>query len=99
MSLWKHRIDIRDAWKKVEDDDGGPKALASVIIEKLRKIDFGPDFNYDRDCIIESLQNFVDDDKPTMREFDSILSELYDFGDTKLYSKFGMEKLLWIETF
>jgi len=98
MSHWTHKLDIRDAWKKAEDDDDF-KALSKVIVEKLEKIDFGPDLNYERDGIVEAFKDLIDDVAATVGEFDSLLSELYDFGDTPLDNNWPQKRVLWIETF
>lgn len=98
MSHWIHKLDIHDAWVKSEGD-GDFKALSKVIIEKLAAIDFGPHYNEERDGVIEAFQDLIDDSSATMGEFDSMMDELYDFGDIKLDSNFGGKKLMWVNTF
>lgn len=91
---WKHILDIHDAWVKAEND-GNFKEMARVIVEKLRDINFGEDFNCERDDIIEAFIDLEHDKDANVNEFDSLMDELYNFADTGTESG----KLLWVKTF
>lgn len=98
MANWQHILDINNAWVKCEDD-GDFKVLSKVIIDKLEKINFGADFSYERDGIIAAFQELINDENANINEFDSMMAELYDFGDTSLDGKLGGKKLMWVKTF
>lgn len=92
---WKHKLDIKEAWDKASEDDDF-KELSRVVIKKLKKLDFGPDFNDERDGLVDAFQDLIDDKTANVNEFDSLWNDLYDFADTALDHG---KKLLWVATF
>ena len=93
MANWQNKINLADVW-----NSGDFKLISKTIIARLEKIDFGEDLNDERDVIIEAFQDLIDDKEVNINEFDSLMSELYDFADTKLDSHWNGKKILWVST-
>jgi hypothetical protein len=96
MANWVHRINLKQAWAKADEDENF-RALSKVVIDKLKMIDFGPDYNYDRDEIINEFQYLIDDEESNINDFNSLWNTFYDFADTPLDNKWNGKKLLWVE--
>lgn len=99
MANWQRRLDIRDVWDKA-GKEMTVQELAAVIAKRLKALNpFGDeDIDNQRDEMVEGFQSFSDDKEGTKDEFDSLMSELYDWGDIALDSAWPPKKVCWIAT-
>ena len=93
MANWKYSINIRDAWRKAQDDEITNKELADEIVKALLKLH----------CHDEELLGIIDefndlDEESDNDDFNPIMEALYDWGDTEIppYSQWLPNKMCWI---
>ena len=73
--------------------------MAGVVAQRLRRLDFTDDHNCERDDIADVFEDISTDDEATTYEFDSAMTELYDFADTQISGVFFDDvKLCWVKT-
>ena len=99
MSKWVNTLDLKDLWKAREEGNLTIQELGKAVADRIRKSKF-----YERKIHEEALREIVlnfEDCSNDVEEFDSILSELYDWADTCLYTPLGymQRKMCWIATF
>lgn len=106
MANWQHKIFLGSFFHR---DDISIEKKGLLLAKALKKafpetwLDYSHD-DYDDtlDEIIERFENVTgwDDVSPT-EEFDSILSELYDFGDLEVapFGQWPRNKMLWVDTY
>lgn len=97
MANWQRRLDIRDVWDK---DKMTVQELAAVIANRLKALNpFGDEYiDNQREELVDEFQSFSEDKEGTKGEFDSLMSELYDWGDISLDSAWPPKKVCWIST-
>jgi hypothetical protein len=84
MANWKFKIDLKDIWKWFEEQGEDAKYDEEKVTELGKKVSsrIKQSFVYIRfeevlEPICDQFESVTDID-----DFDSVLSELYDFGDT-----------------
>lgn len=99
MANWIRSLDLKAEWGK--SDEIGIQALALAVSEKLRAIAPYPSAALDerREEIADWFADLSQDEEADVDIFDSLMAELYDFGDTPLDDKFDGKKALWVATF
>jgi len=96
MTHWRHTLNISEAWQRAKDDELSIQELANIISSRLSGIKFNDDdLSAERNDLCEAFDDLAADDDATEDEFNSLMSELYDFGDMRL--KDG-SKVMWIRT-
>jgi hypothetical protein len=106
MADWKHKLSIGDLHEQYQSHKITPQQLGFLVSQRLKalldtskpKID--NDLKYDGEELVYRFEHDVE----TVNDYDSILSDLYDWGDTELPRTkdipFSMTpKLCWIDTF
>jgi hypothetical protein len=85
---WKLKLDINLMDDEFEGLDSDPRAAAEIVLKKLQakkgevETKLGKDLAYEYQGIIDSFQDIVgSSEEPSVGEFDSLMDELYDFGD------------------
>lgn len=96
MSKWKYHIDISDLHTAYEKNELAIPALAQRVAERIRASDAFQDTQH-HERLTELADEFCEiDDDPDW--YDSVLNELYNWGDTWLDPHPLGEKLCWINT-
>lgn len=106
MRDWNYIVRLRDEWERAETGDLSVADLAKIVADKLSQITrFGEVGEFDEDALppwleprdaenlwdlIETFRYSGDDQSLDKNDFDSILSELYDWAD---------DVGVWVETF
>ena len=94
MSIWKNRLDLKDLWEKRDKQEITLQKMGKEIAKRIRLLRC---YKREEDTLEDIALNFeyMEED---VNEFDSILAELYDWGDISLDGKFGGKKMCWIAT-
>ena len=84
MTNWKYTLEIKK--------DNNLQNLAKQIVEKLIEI---PEKDYLEETI-EEFNLFISDKDEDEERFDSILEDLYDWGDINIHSANFKQRMCWI---
>jgi len=84
MTNWKYTLEIKK--------DNNLQNLAKQIVEKLIEI---PEKDYLEETI-EEFNLFISDKDEDEERFDSILEDLYDWGDMHIHSANFKQRMCWI---
>ena len=103
MANWQLKLDIAEFYHKYPDElslQEVAKKVSNAMKEleptvKLRFRNMQSDF----ENIIDSFDELSNDEQAEVNQFDSIMDDLYDWGDTALDNDFAGKKLCWINTF
>lgn len=110
MANWVRKLDLSDLFEKsTENGYYGDDALsipeiAEQTSERLKRIKYTKSDSSDFERMnerIEEIAGWFEDvcnDGEGCEGYNSVLAELYDFGDTPLDNNFGGKKALWIAT-
>ncbi len=103
MANWQRKIDLSEEFGRIEDfpDKDGLSKLCNVIADKLEKLNpYSPEYEFEEEKkeIIQSFRDLAEDKDITVENFDSLMTELYNWGDTSIDGKFGGKKVCWINT-
>lgn len=95
MSNWKYKIDLKDVWAKLSDDEIEIPEGGKQIAEILRKHKAYREYETELEAIAEQFEDVEEQD-----DFNSILQELYDWGDTTIppLNAWPPNKIAWIAT-
>ena len=106
MAHWVKKIDLKDVWNKAENEEISILELTKVIVERISVIHYSKKdsesfekLNQDLEEIIGWFEDLIEDENEDADEFDSVLSELYDFGDRTISNNkpfHDADKALWI---
>ena len=102
MAKWQKSLKIADEWKAAQEKTISTQELATRISVKLGAmvpIKDDEDLEEQRLELVANFKSFGEDPEGSVDEFDSIMSELYDWADTPLDDQFGGKKLCWVATF
>ena len=101
MTEWMNVLDIQDAWEDLEDSIISMQEAAKGIAEKLSMLDIkNEDHDFERQNLVDDWINLSEDEEMDIADFNYIMEDLYNWGDTHLNDKvFGGKKLCWIKTF
>lgn len=100
MANWQRKIDISKVWKKCENDKSLFRELAKEISFKLNLLlPFDNDLlDNDKNDLIMEFDEIVECPECTIEDFDRIMQDLYDWGDTELDNEWPRSKVCWIGT-
>jgi len=100
MANWEYHIDLKAVWKEYEDEKINVETAGKKVAEVLKNFKMTAEINnYLLDTLSEIICNFdncCDDEE----EFNDIMQDLYDWGDTDMPTPPGkmQRKLAWIAT-
>ena len=96
MADWQRKLDLKDVW-----DSGDVQLIAKTTSERLRALAPLDDRNLDQSRVelADQFDSIAQDSTAGTSEFDTVMEELYDWGDTKLDSHWNGKKVCWIATF
>lgn len=103
MADWQRKINLNPEWSQCKAGEITLQECARSIVVKLQAV---APFS-STDCILidaereELIERFADigaETDPDRYEFDGLMTDLYDWGDTALDSKWNGKKVCWIET-
>lgn len=96
MTEWRHTLDLSAPWQAYVDGEMSIQELASSVSKRLSGVKMrDDDLAMERNDICEAFDDLAEDDDATEGEFNSLMVELYDFGDMRL--KDG-SKVMWVRT-
>lgn len=104
MAKWLRTLDIKNEWEAATPEEF--KALAKAIAEKLEKL---PDFieeEYFAAALVNEKKAELEADfswiakasVADIDDFNALMEELYDWGDTLVDEKWPTTKVCWIRT-
>lgn len=79
MSKWNYTFDIKDDWKKAENDEISAKQLSNIVVEKIKSSAFYSKNKEDLNDIIWDFEEIREHD--SFDDFDTIWSDFYDWAD------------------
>lgn len=97
MSNWVNRLDLKDLWKAKDENKLTIQELAKEVAKRIKNKYFYDRYKDELEDIVINFETCSDD----VEEFDSILSDLYDWADTPLATPIGQmqRKMCWVATF
>lgn len=102
MANWQRTLNLLPEWKMRIDDEISLQDLSRVVAERLSAVkQLGiSDLDEQRDDLVHQFKEMSNDTSLTVDEFDEVLNELYDWGDTHIDgSILAGKKACWIKTF
>ena len=101
MADWMNTLNLRDLWEASEANGKGTMPIEEVaknVAKRLDKIKLPKEYEDEKEEIVYRFEDEVE----TLDDFNYILNDLYNLGDTP-YGKSdtfaGQKKLIWISTF
>lgn len=101
MANWVRKIKLNPWWDQAKDGTVSIQILADKIAAKLAALPVfvEDDINFARDELVDQFKSIASDPFAGRDDFDSIMDELYDWGDTSLDGSQWMgRKVCWIDT-
>lgn len=98
MANWKHILRIGDIFADYHEDKIALTDLARGIASRIGKL---PCYNRDLTLmdIAEQFECFDEDEWTSPEdEFNTLMEQLYDWGDTILNATWPTDRMCWIET-
>ena len=105
MAEWQRKIYLQPEWDQSKDGEITIQVLAGVVASRLKEcapldleqyksgIDGNAAWaNNKREELIEEFESMADDTDLTVDDFDSLMNDLYDWGDTPLTTGFFQAK-------
>jgi phosphodiesterase/alkaline phosphatase D-like protein len=96
VSKWTNKLDLKDLWKQREEEKIDIETLGKEVAKRIRLL---PCYEKEIDTLEEIVERFESISDNDVEEFDSILADLYDWGDTPLDNNWNGRKMCWIGTF
>ena len=95
MANWKYKIDLKEVWRKLEDEEIEISEGGKQIAEILRNHKAYQEYETKLEEIAEQFEDVED-----KTDFNYILDDLYDWGDTTLppLNAWPPNKIAWIST-
>lgn len=99
MSDWQCKLDLTDIWNK-HPGEITIQELCKIISDRLSKLVVPEidEIEYDHLDLCDEFEILSTDKEATVEEFDEIMQDLYDWGDTSLDNEFAGKKICWIAT-
>lgn len=103
MSNWKLRVSFKDFWGEYGKGNLTIQKVSGKVVERLNKLLDKVKDQLLKDTLGEIIMEFEDVAKSpelTVNDFDNVLNELYDWGDTEIepFGKWPTNKMCWIST-
>jgi hypothetical protein len=96
MANWTRTLDLTDFWENPES----PQYAAKLICERLRVLPphGRDDIDGKREDLTFEFECLAGDPDCTYDDFDHLMNDLYDWGDTPLDTHWNGRKVCWIKT-
>ncbi|TPM59012.1 hypothetical protein FJ959_09065 [Mesorhizobium sp. B2-2-4] len=106
MANWQRTLKLQPEWRMAQEGEITHQALAGVIAARLAALQpFGEgvgrtmmDFDDERQDIADGFEALSEDDSATREHFDWMMSDLYDWADQSMDSKWNGKKVCWVDT-
>lgn len=96
MAKWQRTIDVSDTWGTKD-----VQLISESIAEQLKSM--APfdetEVEWFRNEFVKGFTELAENSIADVEEFDCLLEELYDWGDTPLDELWDGKKVCWIRTF
>ena len=101
MAQWQRTLAIKDEWQAAQNGEITQQKLAGVIADRLNVIgSYANEYVENlRQELVEQFLGFSEDETADVRDFDYLMSDLYDWADMKLDDQWNGKKVCWIATF
>jgi len=95
MSNWVYHLNLKDLWEKRDKNTISVQELGKQVANRIRKLSCFKKYERELEDITTKFE-FSESEE----EFDNILSDLYDWADTPLFTIRGQmqRKMCWIAT-
>ena len=101
MAQWQRKLLLNPEWDQAQDDLISTQELAKSVATKLRALrPFKAgldDINDERDEIADNFENLAEDKTATQQDFNSIMEDLFNWGDQRLDGEWNGKKVCWID--
>lgn len=96
MSKWQRQLSLKDVWPTRD-----VALIAKTIADRLGRIEpLGePHIDWQREDLAEQFADIATDSSPDIEEFNCLMSDLYDWADTKIDGQWNGKAVCWIATF
>ncbi len=106
MTDWQRTLNLLPEWERAQDNEISPQQMAGVISKRLLDLEpfSGDDFGIDHERVVmaEAFEDLSTGTEAGAEEFDALMSDLYDWADTRLddgVGLFGAKMACWVRTF
>ena len=106
MADWQRTLNLLPEWKHAEDGTISTAKMAGVISKRLLDLKpfSGDDFGIDHERVVmaEAFEDLSADTESDTEDFNTLMSDLYDWSDTRLddgVGFWGAKKACWVKTF
>jgi len=101
MSNWQRRLKLQPEWDLAQNGRIAIQEMAQIVADRLKALEpfVGERLvELERMGLIEAFDDLTTDEDAIADHFDSLMDELYEWGDTSLDGRFGGKKVCWIDT-
>ena len=95
MTDWLNKLDVSNLWKQFDNDEVNPQEVANEMTKRLNfiynKHNIRTGYLDELTDVINQFEELSQDESATLSEFNSIMSDLYDWAD--------FNHNCWIKTF
>ncbi len=104
MTDWQRKLQLQPEWDQAAEHEITIQQLAGVIADRLRVLapftDEFEDIDDQRQELADQFESMSQDETLTTSQFDYLMNDLYDWGDTQIGGKFfDAKKVCWINRF
>lgn len=98
MAQWRSRIELQPEWDATKNGSMIVNQLATVIAKKIKETKPLNQIYLEsrRLWLMEQFEEIGERSNLDVEEFDDLMEELYNWGDTDLDGKWNGEKVCWI---
>jgi hypothetical protein len=102
MANWQRNIRLNPEWEQSKDGQITYQQLAAAIAKKLRalrpfKAELD-DINEQLDTIASEFEGMADDASTSADDIDSVMHDLYDWGDMRLDGEWNGKRVCFVDT-
>lgn len=100
MANWQRKLDLKDVWTSVDDGEKTIQELAGIVAARLKALApfADEDIEEAKAEIVDNFEDLAEDEETDYPDFNYIMEDLYNWGDTRLDDGWPGKKVCWIET-
>ena len=99
MANWKYRLNVKDAWKRLKDNEISIQEFAGIAREKLKIIAISSPSDAILIGLIAALDQMAQNEDADTDDFDALWDDVYNWADQETASTWPPSRLCWVSTF
>lgn len=99
MAKWQRSLKLNPEWEQCQSGEISRQELAASIARKLKAMRPLPPSDYDaeREELADVFEDMAEDGDLSEDEFNGVMHDLYDWGDTPLDDNWNGKKVCWVD--